>query len=78
MNLGATVSRLLTVTAPKPPKTPTQVPPRTPGESVAKAFVEAYSDPEWEKKEAQAQAEKEARMREALKKMGVLKGGAKK
>lgn len=50
----------------------------TPGQSVAKAFVEAYSDPDWEKKEAQAQAEKEARMREALKAMGVLKAQVKK
>jgi hypothetical protein len=45
----------------------------TPGEAVAKVIVENLSDPDWEKKEAKAQAEKEARQREALKKLGVLK-----
>jgi hypothetical protein len=50
---------------------------QTPGEAVAEAFVKAYSDPEWEKKEAQAQKEKEDRQRAALKKLGVLKGGKK-
>jgi hypothetical protein len=51
---------------------------QTPGEAVAEAFIKAYSDPDWEKKEAKAQAEKEARQRAALKKLGLLKGGAKK
>ena len=46
---------------------------KTPAESVAEAFVKAYSDPDWEKKEAQAQAEKEAKQREALRKLGLLK-----
>ena len=54
------------------PQKPNPPPPKTNGQVVAQVFVDALSDPDWEKKEAAAQAEREARMREALKKQGRL------
>ncbi len=50
----------------------------TPGEAVAKAFVDAFKDPDFEKKEAAAVAERDQKMREALIAQGVLKKGSEK
>ena len=61
------------MSTPQPPKKP------TPGEAVAQAFVDALKDPDFEKKEAAAKAEREQKFRESLIAQGVLKkdGGTK-
>ncbi len=64
------------MTTPQKPKTPAAAPPpkgpKTPGEVVAEVFVAALSDPELEKKEAEAVAERDARLRAALIAQGRL------
>lgn len=61
---------------PKPPAKPAR---KSNADVVAQVFVDALADPELEKKEAEALAEREARMREALRAQGKLpaarKGG---
>jgi hypothetical protein len=57
-------------------------PPQPQGKSnaevVAKVFEEAFSDPEWEEKEAAANAEREQRIRNALVAQGRLPPPARK
>lgn len=60
---------------PQKPKSPAAPPPggkKSSGQVVAEVFVAALSDPDLEKKEAEAVAEREARMRAALQAQGRL------
>lgn len=57
---------------PQKPVKPAPPAKKSNGQVVAQVFVDALSDPEWEKKDLEAQAEREARMREALKQQGRL------